>query len=82
MPKKASWMPKYEPNEEEQKAHRYCLDNNIRISPGGTSSNDRWTVDISLDGKKWTKSPQKYKSDEVWEVFYNYCLYYFNKRKS
>ena len=74
-------MPKYEPDEEEARAHRYCLDNNIRISPGGTSVNDRWTVDISLDGRTWNKSPQSYPGDEVWEVFYNYCKFYYGKRK-
>ena len=79
MPKK-TWMPKYNPSEEEHEAHMYCMNNGIMISPGGTQT-DRYTIDINL-GKGWNKSPKTFKSDEVWEVFYNYCLYYFNKRKS
>ena len=79
--KKQSWMPHYSPSEEEYAAHMYCMNNNIRLSPGGINGSDQYTVDISLDGKKWTKSPKKFKSSDVWEVYYNYCLYYYNKRK-
>ena len=81
MPKKPSWMPHYDESDEERNAREYCISNNIYISPGGISGDSLYTVDICLNGKKWTKSPKKYKSTEVWEVMYNYYLYYYNKRK-
>ena len=77
--KKKSWMPNYNPTKEQNEAYLYCLRRNIKISPGGILGvPNRWTVDIFAKGK-WNKSPESYGPKEIWEVFYNYCLYYKNK---
>ena len=73
-------MPDYVPSEEERAAYMYCMRNNIRISPGGTKDPNEWTIDISLDGKTWNKSPKSYGREEVWKKYYEICAYY--KRKA
>ena len=75
--KKNYTMGDYLPTDEEREAYHYCISNNIRISPGRATGNT-WTIDIFAKGK-WNKSPDSYGPVEVWEAFYNYCLYYKNK---
>ena len=77
--KKNYTMGDYLPNEEERNAYMYCMSNNIRISPGRVMGQNKWTIDIFAKGK-WNKSPDSYGPTEVWEVFYNYCKYYHEKR--
>ena len=74
-------MPEYIPTEEEYDAYLYCVRNSIRISPGGTNIHNEWTIDIFAKGK-WNKPPKSYGPKEVWEVFYNYCIYYYEKGKT
>lgn len=72
----------YVPSNEENKAYCWCVNNNIRISPGGMSKDPKhWTIDISLDKETWHKSPKKYKPSELWPKFYEICIYYYNKNK-
>ena len=77
--KKKSWMPAYNPTKEEYDAYLYCVRNSIRISPGGTHIHNEWTIDVFAKGK-WNKSPKTFGPKEIWEVFYNYCKYYYDKR--
>ena len=81
MPKKKETNPMgiYNPTEEEVIARDWCINNNIKISPGGINGKQEWTVDIDL-GKGYRKSPKSYKKVEVWEVYYNYCKYYYEKK--
>ena len=53
--KRAKPMPAYTHNEEELKWYKYCVQNNIRISPYGIQNdNDHWHIAISLGPyKKW-----------------------------
>ena len=83
MPKKTDKNPMgiYNPSDEEVRARDWCIDNNIKISPGGINGKQEWTVDINL-GRGYKKSPKTFKKVEVWEVYYNYCLYYFNKNNT
>ena len=78
--KKKNWMPDYIPTKEEYDAYLYCVRNSIRISPGGTNIHNEWTIDIFAKGK-WNKSPDSYGHKEIWEVYYNYCKYYYEKSK-
>lgn len=80
--KKQEPMPNYNATREQTTAHHWCCNNNIRISPGGlVKDKDSWTIDISLDGKTWHKSPKTYGREEVWDKYYEICLYYYNKNK-
>lgn len=81
--KKNNSMPDYAATEEQQRAYRYCVRRDIKISPGGVAGvPNQWSIDICLDGRKWTKSPKTFGRDEIWEVFYNYCMYYYAKKKN
>ena len=73
-------MGVYNPTDEEVLARDYCINNNIKISPGKVPGKEEWTIDINL-GQGYRKSPKTFKKVEVWEAYYNYCLYYFNKKK-
>ena len=81
--KKKESMPDYNPTPEELEAYRYCMTNDIRISPGCVYNGTTWAIDIYAKGK-WNRSPKTFGRDEIWEVFYNYCKYYYEnvtKRK-
>ena len=80
MPKRQDYtMGIYNPTDEEVAARDYCMNNNIKISPGGISGKQEWTVDINL-GKGYRKSPTRYDKKDIWPAYYNACLYYYNKR--
>ena len=70
----------YNPSNEERLWYKYCMDNDIRISPKGTSSGNRWHIDVSLDGIKWHTSPDTYDIEELWVKYYQVCKYYYNKK--
>ena len=81
MPKSKHYtMGTYDPTPEEKDAYDYCVKNNIRISPRGIHGQNKWYVEVYAKGK-WNRSPEKYGPGEVWEVFYNYCKYYYAKKK-
>ncbi len=76
-------MPHYDISNEEQEAYIYCVSNDIIISPFGDNRNpSRWYVGISYNGKykQVHKSPETYGRDEIWEVVFNYCKFYYDKR--
>ncbi len=57
--KKAKPMPAYTRSEEEFEWYRYCVKNNIRISPYGIQNDpDHWHLAINVGPyKKWEKPP-------------------------
>ena len=69
----------YAPNETEQKAQRYCYDNAISVSPGGTGASGVYTIDVNPNGECWYKSPETYTGDEIMKKYYNVCTYYYEK---
>ena len=67
---------------EEEQAYLYCVKNNIRISPIGVKDViGHWKIGISTpeDYKRIYTSPETCDKHSVWEVFYKYCNYYYEK---
>ncbi len=80
--KKARLLPNYIPSDEERKWYKYCVDNDIRISPVGTETPGKWYIGISDPGnyKKVYNSKFIYDKDTVMSEFYKMCYYYYAKR--
>ena len=79
-------MPSYLPNEEERKWYRFCVSNNIRISPWGLQKdNDHWHICVNIGpykkGEKQNISPYKYDRRQIWPEYYKMCKYYYDKYK-
>ena len=82
--KKEVWLPDYFPTEEEQAAYMYCMNNEYIISPIGLKD-DKSHYHIGI-ASAWEPrdvklSPETYTAKEVWPKMYEFCLYYYNKRK-
>ena len=60
-------------------AYRWCVRNNIAISPKAKSST-AWYVDIKNKGKTHT-SPETYGKTEIWEKIFEYCKFYYDKHR-
>jgi hypothetical protein len=74
----------YIQTEEEEKAYLYCVKNNIIISPVAVKDTiGSWAVGISLPGnhKKVHNSPEICDKHSIWQIFYKYCKYYYDKNK-
>lgn len=81
---KSKPMPSYLPNEEERKWYRFCVSNNIRISPWGIQNdNDHWHICVNIGpykrGEKQNLSPSKYCRKTIWPEYYKMCKYYYDK---
>jgi hypothetical protein len=79
-------MPSYLPNEEERKWYRFCVINNIRISPWGIQNDaEHWHIRVNLGpykkGEKPNISPYKYDRKQIWPEYYKMCKYYYDKYK-
>jgi len=61
------------------KAYRWCVRNNIAISPKAKSTT-AWYVDIKNKGKTHT-SPKTYGKTEIWEKIFEYCKFYYDKHR-
>lgn len=61
------------------KAYRWCVRNNIAISPKAKSIT-AWYVDIKNKGKTHT-SPETYGKTEIWEKIFEYCKFYYDKHR-
>ena len=71
------------------KAHKYCVDTGIRISPWAAAtysfkakdSEKQYHVAISFPGnhKKIHKSPETYSSVEIWDKVSETEIYYYEK---
>ena len=80
---KGNHLPEYVPTEEEREAYAYCVRQDIRISPSAIPyKKGEWNIEISLDGKRWTKAPYVFDKDTLWTAYYTYCKYYYGKRKN
>lgn len=82
--KKDNWMPDYNATDDEIKARDYCIKNNIRISPLGIKNEpNKWRIGISVGpykkGEKPKVSPSVYDKDTVWQEYYKFCKYYYDK---
>ena len=74
----------YYPSDKEMEAYRYCVRNGIIISPVATEEwgeVGKWNIGISTPDnyKKIYRSPEKCDKHSVTEVFYKYCIYYYEK---
>lgn len=65
----------YKPQEYE--AMRWCVANNIKISPKANTLSS-WFIEINLNGKI-TVSPDTYKKVEIWKQIFKYYKYYYDK---
>ena len=66
------------------KAHSYCIDNNIRVSPIAYEpgmKNKLYHVGVSYpeDYKKIYKSPEVFQEYEIWEEVSKAEIYYYEK---
>ena len=78
--KKQKPMPEYLADENEFKWYKYCVDNNIRISPSavGAGTPTRWILVLDLNGKI-VNGPDQLAKNEVWVKMYEYYMYYYKK---
>ena len=60
-------------------AYRWCVRNNIAISPRAYSAT-QWYVDINNKDKTHT-SPDTYGKTEIWNKIFEYCKYYYDKHR-
>lgn len=60
-------------------AYRWCVRNNIYISPKAKSAT-HWHIDITNNGKTNT-SPEAYTKNVIWEKLLEYCKYYHEKHR-
>tara|TARA_R100001460_G_scaffold33140_1_gene64796 strand:- start:4890 stop:5177 length:288 start_codon:yes stop_codon:yes gene_type:complete len=70
--------------EEQIKWDKYCIENNIRVSPWPVSSGfypEEWRVAVSLGSNYKTiyKTPKTYLVDEIWQEVYKTKKYYYDK---
>ena len=76
--KKSPWdMGDYTPTNEEAEAMRWCVRNQIYISPIAIRES-RWTIEILNNGKTSTDTAD-YKKLDIWIKMYSYYKYYYNK---
>jgi len=75
------------PSEEQMEWSKYCIRNNIRISPAPTQQGlypEEWRIEIRIGpykkGEKPYLSPNVYTADNIWEELYNMKKYYYDKR--
>ena len=60
-------------------AYRWCVRNNIAISPKAYSPT-QWYIDIKNKDKTHT-SPEMYGKTEIWIKIFEYCKYYYDKHR-
>jgi hypothetical protein len=70
-------MGTYVPSEIESKTMRWCVSNNIRISPKARSDSE-WSIVIDLNNKI-AEDPKQYKKIEIWKKIFEYYKYYYDK---
>lgn len=86
MPKKVrktNWGNFYR-SEEEFKAMRWCIKNNITISPlAATAGNapQSFYIEINIKGNI-NKSPNTFHAKEVYPQIYKYYTYYYEKHRN
>ena len=70
--------PKHE--REDLTSYSWCFNNGIKIGPIPLWDKDygKWTVEITMNGKKST-DPNRYEDDKVLDKVYEYYKYYYEK---
>ena len=66
--KESDWIP-----------YRWCVKNNIAISPKAYSTT-QWYIDIKNKDRTHT-SPDTYGKTEIWKKIFEYCKYYYDKHR-
>tara|TARA_R110000744_G_scaffold145502_2_gene258184 strand:+ start:116 stop:364 length:249 start_codon:yes stop_codon:yes gene_type:complete len=81
MSKKKSgfYMGEYKKTKEDYEACIWCIKNGIHISPMANKEGS-WWIDITISGNT-NRSPKSFVKDTVWEKYYEYCKYYYDKHK-
>ncbi len=72
-------MGEYKPTKQDYEANVWCIRNKIYISPLALREGS-WIIEITINGVT-NKSPKSFVKDTVWEKYYEYCRYYYDKRK-
>jgi len=77
-------MPYYEPSDEENKWHNFCINKGIIISPIAATKGpnpEEWKIGISFmpNYKKINLTPTVYTADIIWEETYKIMKYYYDK---
>ena len=76
--KKGLGMGQYIPTKEEWIACRWCIKNNIKISPWARDLST-WYVSIIINNGKNNVSSEFYERVEIWEKIQEYYMYYYKK---
>ena len=72
-------MGEYKPTKQDYEANVWCIRNNIYISPLALREGS-WCIEITINGVT-NRSPKAFVKDTVWEKYYEYCRYYYDKHK-
>ena len=72
-------MGEYIPTEKDFEAYKWCIENDIKISPTAKAEGS-WWIDIVNQGVK-NRSPQTFVKGVIWEKVYEYYNYYYDKYK-
>jgi len=70
-------MGDYVPKTEEYDAMRWCINNNIKISPKALST-IKWSIIIDIKGKI-NESPEAFGKVVIWQKIFEYYKYYYKK---
>ena len=72
---------------EQTEYHRYCVNNDIRISPKPTQQGmypEEWRIEVRIGpykkGEKAYLSPNVYTAENIHQELYNMKKYYYDKR--
>ena len=74
--------PSHSRRDDELKSYKWCFNNGIKIGPIPLFGNEygKWTVEITMNGKRNT-DPARYEKASIMHKVYEYCDYYYNKYK-
>ena len=64
---------------EDWEAYRWCVTNNIAISPKAKTTTE-WNITITNKGRTHT-SPESYEKTIIWQKCFEYCRYYYDKHR-
>jgi len=80
MAKKSPWnMGEYKRTKQDYEAYIWCIRNNIKIATLANKEGSCW-IEINIKGNI-NRYPNIFIRDLVWEKFYEYCRYYYDKHK-
>ena len=74
--------PSHSRRDDKLKSYKWCFNNGIKIGPIPLFGNEygKWTVEITMNGKRNT-DPARYEKASIMHKVYEYCDYYYNKYK-